>query len=653
MTRRRLLFSGILTAFFLFSPNDNAPAQSYPDSSFKLSVPAEYHNLPMTKLESIFTTPNANDGRCLRAFSDSQILGFNVAKALGPTCDELLLPIQDGEANEWTLPDVKAKPGTDLATFCSRLGYATGFERVVLNTALYCSSFYDNTIRSALQKEYSRCYKSVATEAIVNGAQFASNVGILPQEVYLVPKNSADWDSFIHSLAASSSSPLLQSACKVAISHAERKKEPVDFYAGKALEDQTFLISFDDLFITASDNPQENAALYAKRLSNQRSQRWHFIEGQIVHESGQCLSIQDGEIYKDGGRVLLKGCNGSITQQWNLDRGRIMSQTNRCLDLPAGSEHNNLQIWTCNDSPWQQWIIKSIGSPSALTSNGSFLTAGRAPANGTEATLSSESLTNGQRWHLSDGQLIHESGKCLAIRDGDLLKDGGRVFLWDCNQSVSQQWSVQKGQIVNQAGLCLDIPGGNPQYGVQVWRCNGNPWQKWDLRPAPLKIVTTYPKCKRPGSDPDGDGWGWENNHSCQVKGNGKASQHGKLMAVSSRKCLEVPYDHYYKNIHAHVQLWDCYESDNMSWELLDGRLRSPNGRCLEVSGAAAEGSEIHSKPCSSSVHQQWSYQPEAQSLKSSAGLCLGVPDQSDKNGSKLIITACDRPQARLWQFVD
>ena len=28
---------------------------------------------------------------------------------------------------------------------------------------------------------------------------------------------------------------------------------------------------------------------------------------------------------------------------------------------------------------------------------------------------------------------------------------------------------------------------------------------------------TPYPKCVEPSSDPDGDGWGWENGKSCRV----------------------------------------------------------------------------------------------------------------------------------------
>lgn len=33
----------------------------------------------------------------------------------------------------------------------------------------------------------------------------------------------------------------------------------------------------------------------------------------------------------------------------------------------------------------------------------------------------------------------------------------------------------------------------------------------------PVAQAQTYPTCSALASDPDGDGWGWENNQSCQV----------------------------------------------------------------------------------------------------------------------------------------
>ena len=36
------------------------------------------------------------------------------------------------------------------------------------------------------------------------------------------------------------------------------------------------------------------------------------------------------------------------------------------------------------------------------------------------------------------------------------------------------------------------------------------------LSPSAL-AATTYPACASAASDPDGDGWGWENGQSCQV----------------------------------------------------------------------------------------------------------------------------------------
>lgn len=203
-----------------------APAQ---DLSFGISVPEEYYNLPQAKLESIFASQGEDAGRCQKAYNDSRTLGLNVAKTLGPSCDELLLPLQEGADNEWTLPDITAKPGQDLLSFCGRLGYTSGFEKAILETASQCATSFDREVRNALQQEYNRCYKSIATQVILEDAQVAKSSNILADESFIIPANSRAWESFKDSLTKAPDSPLLQSACKVAISHAERQKPPVSF----------------------------------------------------------------------------------------------------------------------------------------------------------------------------------------------------------------------------------------------------------------------------------------------------------------------------------------------------------------------------------------------------------------------------------------
>lgn len=45
------------------------------------------------------------------------------------------------------------------------------------------------------------------------------------------------------------------------------------------------------------------------------------------------------------------------------------------------------------------------------------------------------------------------------------------------------------------------------------WGTNGSE-QCAVVEPQPeTDYINGYPVCKDPSSDPDGDGWGWENNH--------------------------------------------------------------------------------------------------------------------------------------------
>jgi hypothetical protein len=89
-----------------------------------------------------------------------------------------------------------------------------------------------------------------------------------------------------------------------------------------------------------------------------------------------------------------------------------------------------------------------------------------------------------QRWKFDNkGRLVNESGKCLDIHVQDLKKDGGKVQIWECNDQIQQQWKLdKKGRLVSKGGKCLDVEineinkdGGK----VQIWECNDQIQQRW------------------------------------------------------------------------------------------------------------------------------------------------------------------------------
>ena len=54
----------------------------------------------------------------------------------------------------------------------------------------------------------------------------------------------------------------------------------------------------------------------------------------------------------------------------------------------------------------------------------------------------------------------------------------------------------------------------------------------------------THPICEFSSSDPDGDGWGWENNKSCKVEGNGEGNSGSQALESSPKFiCPSIPIE--------------------------------------------------------------------------------------------------------------
>jgi predicted alpha-1,2-mannosidase len=114
-----------------------------------------------------------------------------------------------------------------------------------------------------------------------------------------------------------------------------------------------------------------------------------------------------------------------------------------CLDAADSgtADGTHAQIWGCNGSYAQDWVIASDGTVRSL-------------------------------------------GKCLDAA-GSGTVDGTRVQLWTCNGTGAQQWKANaEDALVNpHSGLCLDDPGSSTSAGTQLQlsTCNGTGAQKWAL----------------------------------------------------------------------------------------------------------------------------------------------------------------------------
>lgn len=124
-----------------------------------------------------------------------------------------------------------------------------------------------------------------------------------------------------------------------------------------------------------------------------------------------------------------------------LNETTIVGVANKCLDNRYNRliSMNPIQLYTCNQTPAQNWII------------------------GTDGTIKNQ-------------------GFCLDVKYAGMISTTP-VWLYRCNYSPAQKWAVQpNGSIINpHSGLCLDDKFSGSSDGNKIWMysCNNTVAQKW------------------------------------------------------------------------------------------------------------------------------------------------------------------------------
>jgi hypothetical protein len=124
--------------------------------------------------------------------------------------------------------------------------------------------------------------------------------------------------------------------------------------------------------------------------------------------------------------------------------GPITGYAGLCVDVRGANTTNftPVQVYTCNQTPAQQWTVVQAGST------------------------------------------LHALGKCMDIYAGGTA-NGTTVDLYDCNNTGAQVFIPQSnGSLYNpQSGKCLDDTNWATTPGVQlqIWDCTGNANQHWNL----------------------------------------------------------------------------------------------------------------------------------------------------------------------------
>ena len=90
-------------------------------------------------------------------------------------------------------------------------------------------------------------------------------------------------------------------------------------------------------------------------------QRWA-IQGLELRSvlAKDCLEVYEPDQFRDGGRVQLSPCNGSISQQWRLFGSQIRSGgTGKCLNARDPFKPGvSVDVWDCDGSVGQAWNVK-------------------------------------------------------------------------------------------------------------------------------------------------------------------------------------------------------------------------------------------------------------------------------------------------------
>lgn len=152
--------------------------------------------------------------------------------------------------------------------------------------------------------------------------------------------------------------------------------------------------------------------------------------------------------------------------------GQISGIAGLCLDNNQNQtiKGNKVQLWQCNGSSAQRWIIATPSGP---------------------------------------GTIANANGYCLDARNAG-IKVGTIVQLWPCNGTPAQLWMIHSnGSITNanphaSPNLCLDDKYGNTSNGNQIWlwSCNGTPAQVWNVTQAMPSSQQSSPTASTPAASP-------------------------------------------------------------------------------------------------------------------------------------------------------
>lgn len=253
--------------------------------------------------------------------------------------------------------------------------------------------------------------------------------------------------------------------------------------------------------------------------------------------------------------------------------------------------------------------------------------------------------TINQDWKLDNfGRLTTRNGKCLGVEPKQQFQNGARVHLWECHNRSIQQWYLDNGRIRHQdSGKCLDVDSKTMELNggrVQLWECHERANQQW--------VITYQPS----GGGPAGSKSG---KSPLDRSYDTRLTQEFFRLVIRGR-CLDVQrsdFDSQRKG--GKVQIWDCNNDLNQDWKFdSHGHLTSRNGQCLDIAQDAMNqnGTLAQLWDCQNVPHQQW-FLENNRIHNRGIDKCLDLDSGTmDQTGGKVQVWDCHDRVNQKWEFM-
>jgi Astacin (Peptidase family M12A)/Ricin-type beta-trefoil lectin domain len=267
----------------------------------------------------------------------------------------------------------------------------------------------------------------------------------------------------------------------------------------------------------------------------------------------------------------------------------------------------------------------------------------------------------------SQVSLMH--GKCL---DAPSNVNGTRAHMWDCGglTNPNQRWTYAagSGELRVHGTKCLDGWTAKRLDPVVVHDCHGGGNQKWDIGShgeivlRGIKDEAGRPLCADIANLDRANGarlllqyCHWGDNQLWRRDANGVGG--GSVQYVSEivpasvdsaprpHKCLDAPGS----TTGLQLQIWDCGGGAHPNQRFVHNANKELRvfGKCVDADAGLA-GNPVKVWDCHGGANQKWDLTPSG-NLQGVNGLCIGVPSNSNANGTRLVLGACDASLGKRW----